>query len=105
MDNSVREVLHDEVQDIIDGATDKNGVVWSYTAATEILDLPRIRQTWEQPVDNEHIVIAYTAPSRCPKCGRKLEDGEAVSVEPDALEPGKAKAWHPECYPTERGRW
>jgi hypothetical protein len=48
-------------------------------------------------MDN-HSTVNYEVPDRCPKCGRKLNQDEAVTLEPDPLEQGKAKAWHPECY-------
>jgi hypothetical protein len=49
-------------------------------------------------MDNEHTSIDLELPNRCPSCGRRLEPREAVTIEPDALEPGKAKGYHPDCY-------
>jgi hypothetical protein len=48
-------------------------------------------------MDN-HSTVNYDVPDRCPKCGRKLNQGEAVTLEPDPLEARKAKAYHPRCY-------
>ena len=46
----------------------------------------------------ERLQVTLDIPERCPKCGRKLDMQEAMAIEPDPLEHGKGRGYHPKCF-------
>ena len=53
--------------------------------------------------ENDHSTVNYEVLDRCPSCGRKIDAGETVTIEPDPLDKGKARAWHPKCWAASNG--